>query len=447
MPFLDNLQQNLLKDGQTDYQFQLAEKGVSGTYFVKNKDGYIAVFKDAAEDALSVSSPRIQPKLNRFFSWLLARIFKLFTGKKNSLLGQSYVADITASKVFKKIQEHSYFQNISIPEAIKIENLLIQNKSRKGSLMTWVDNQGSLESHASLLFKQVTRVPKDIKPIAFQEMAVMDYIMGGMDRKPDNVLIGKDHKLHLIDCSWSFSEKQGEQLSKNMFHWGTWPVLKEKQASEEIKLMIKHIYDCRDELARIVLETYHSENPPDETDDISYNRAMCFLHRIEMLYALMYEKNKTFHDLSQMKYESQFIDSRIALSSELTSATPFMLQTDSAKRYRLIFSRSDDQTPSLYNTLLAETRRINKELCILGPKGLWREAYAEKVQSLNQQVSDLERDTEREKKIKEAFQEKNGPLYHAMNQHASLFFNVNFTDRSFKTHGALVMERAVSDLA
>ena len=64
------------------------------------------------------------------------------------------------------------------------------------------------------------------------------------------------------------------------------------------QIKIKAIHERRHEYARMAFNTHCELSPPVKRLEISYQRAMCFLHRIEIFTSNL-SKNGTFNQLPE----------------------------------------------------------------------------------------------------------------------------------------------------
>lgn len=443
---------NKLNTGNSQIEYKLAEEGVSGTYFITENNLPLGVFKDSAQDPLCPDNHKLMPQAMQFgLNFINTEWF--FTAFDHCVTGQSYVSDYLSYILAKEIQ----LDYTVVPKTQIIDNVSINGELKHGSLLKWIPNALSLET-CNNFFRKLTDKPDVIPFEAFEEMAMFDYITGNMDRKAGNLLIREDDaKLYLIDNSWAFSPLQGESLSMNHFAWGNFPLLAERTFSETIKLKIDAIHKRRYEYARIAFNTYCQFSPPGETVEISYQRAMCFLHRIEMIYFLICQKNATFNQLSQVRFEDTFLQ----IHKPYAQTNPFLSShfidfntenltlngiqskpinspidaTPAEKRLALLFNPCLKNQSALTHALIREVARLNEKQASRNWSGLWRNRYKQKADNVNiafeQIIRDSQSDHELEDNIALAIQNKNSNLYKALNTHTS--FTFNFTLDSLNT--------------
>jgi len=300
-----------LKGPYHNYTIKLAQDGVSGTYFILKQNQPIAVYKDADEDPLSPNNPKTIAQINQFFLPLAESVIQTFgypTSCRDSVAGQGYANDIVSCNIANILSKKMGFDKITIPETILAEKIYVNNdRKEKGVLIDWVNQPISLESYTSF-FKDLETLPEGISMEAFEQMVVVDYITGNDDRKPGNILTQKDKDmLFLIDNSWAFSPVQGEAISKNQYAWGNFSVLANQHFSKATRDKISNLFENRYQLAQLVYKKFLHLNAPGQTKELNFQRAMCFLHRIEMIHHLVCEKNATFKELSQMRFDYQFL--------------------------------------------------------------------------------------------------------------------------------------------
>lgn len=455
---------NELKSPNANIIFKMADEGVSGAYFVIKNGSPVAVFKDASQDPLCPDNPRLQPKLMRLGVYL-GRPLGVFSAFENSVTGQSYVSDILSYQLACKIG----LEYTVVPDAIIATNVIINGNAKKGVLLNWVPDSTSLEEHANI-FRKLDKIPEQIPFLAFEEMAMFDYITGNMDRKTGNVLLSKgDNKLHLIDNSWAFSPLQGEALSTNQYIWGTFPTLTNQTFSEKTKSKIIEIYNKRYFYAQIAFETYCVNKPPKETMELSYLRAMCCLHRIEMLNYLVCEKNASFYQLSQTRFEDTFLQihqSRASkmpfLSSHFIDVTTQCLTNDGIRnknnidsqinnftpaesRYSKLYSPLSESQNKLCKALHVELVRLNEKQANRNWDGLWRNRYKSKADAVNHAIDQLIQDPQQlsvEERVEQSINDRNSKLYKALNQHTSFFFQFTLRSLSLDTQAIINLKHA-----
>ena len=456
---------NELKSHHSNITFKMADEGVSGAYFVIKNGIPVAVFKDASQDPLCPDNPRLQAKLMRL-GVNLGRPLGVFSAFENSVTGQSYVSDILSYQLACEIDlEHTV-----VPDAIIATDVMIKGKAKMGVLLNWVPDSTSLEKHADI-FGKLDKIPEQTPFVAFEEMAMFDYITGNMDRKTGNVLLSEgDNKLYLIDNSWAFSPLQGEALSTNQYIWGTFPALKNESFSEKTKSKIIEIYNKRYLYAQIAFNTYCQNKPPSETVELSYLRAICFLHRIEMLNYLVCEKNASFYQLSQTRFEDTFLQihqsrgsERPFLSSHFIDVTTQCLTNDGIRnkndidprinyftpaesRYAKLYSPLSESQNKLCKALHVELVRLNEKQANRNWDGLWRNRYKSKADAVNHAIDQLIQDPQQssvEERVEQSVNDRNSELYKALNQHTSFFFQFTLRSLSLDTQAIINLKHAM----
>ena len=452
-----------LQSPASNITLQLADEGVSGTYFVIENGVPIAVFKDASQDQLCPDNPRLQPKLMRL-SVCLARPWGFFTACENSVKGQSYASDELSYILARQIG----FEHAVVPDAIIAENVVMNGHVKKGILLEWVPDATSLECHANI-FGKLEKIPEKIPFSAFEEMAMFDYLTGNMDRKAGNVLLSKrDNKLYLIDNSWAFSPLQGDAFSFKQYIWGTFPALANKTFSEKIKSKINDTYKKRYSFARLAFETYCANKPPAETVELSYQRALCFLHRIEMIHHLVCQKNATFLQLSQIRFEDSFLQLHKAVKTPLLSShfidvkMEYLTQdgirqknndpqqnnylTPSENRSIKLYGPLSDSSSKLCRALHVEMIRLNEKQAHRNWDGLWRNRYKLKAYAVNSAIDQMMLSLENgriEECVEKLIKNKDSDLYRAFNKHTSFFFKFTLRALSTDTQAILNLKSAL----
>lgn len=442
------------------YTFKLAEEGVSGTYFVLDKGTPIAVFKDSAQDPLSPDNPRpLRANLSKILLGLL-RPFGLFTAYEHSVQGQTYASDDIAYKLAQQFP----LEEASISETMVANNIWVDGVQKKGSFIRFIPNAISLQTDANVFGMLMSR-PEEIAMTAFEEMAMVDYITGNMDRKAGNVLRVKgENKLHLIDNSWAFSPLQGEAISFKQYIWGYFPLLANKHFSAKTKEKIEEIYKDRIRYAMLVYTTYRHNNPPGETIELSYQRAMCCLHRIEMIRELICVQNKTFRQLSSVCYEDTFLkihrekaEGEPLLSSHFIDTKNFYLADDgifpkekgktyelsaAEKRYAELYGKINASSSQTCKKLHTELKRLNEKQAYRNFDGLWRQRYKNKADAVNNALYSLSQsDAPLDEVIETALKDKKSALYSALNTHTSFFFKFTLTGCSTDTRAIVNLTR------
>lgn len=451
-----------LQSPKPNITFKMAEEGVSGAYFIIKDGKPVAVFKDASQDPLCPDNPRLQPKLMRV-GVQLGRPLGVFSAFENSVSGQAYASDILSYRLACEIG----LKYTVVPATTLAEKVVIHGNVHKGVLIDWVPNATSLEE-SSNLFKKLEKIPEKIPFIAFEEMAMFDYITGNMDRKTGNVLLSeRDDKLYLIDNSWAFSPLQGEALSTNQYIWGTFPALTDKTFSDETKSKIRAIYEKRYQYAQIAFDTYCKTKPPAETVELSYQRAMCCLHRIEMLNYLICEKNATFHQLSQTRFEDTFLQIHKSnpslFSSHFIDVKTQCLTTDgirnksdfpprdnyftpAEKRCAQLYGSLSESQNKLCKALYIEMVRLNEKQAYRNWNGLWRNRYKLKADAVNDAFAHLEQDSAQgsiERRVEQSIKNKDSELYRALNKHTSFFFKFTLRSLSLDTQSIINLKHAM----
>jgi len=458
---MENIITELKKEGH-EYTFELAEEGVSGTYFVLDKKGTpIAVFKDSSQDPLSPNNTRF---MRAFVSKILLnflRPFGLFTAYEHSVQGQGYASDDIAYKLAKELN----LEETSIPESVVANDILVDGVNKKGSFIRFIPNAISLQTDANIL-GLLENKPHEVSMSAFEEMAMVDYITGNMDRKAGNILRVKgENKLHLIDNTWAFSPLQGEAISFKQYIWGYFPLLANKHFFENTKKKIKQIYNDRKRLAELVYCTYRENNPPKETIEVSYQRAMCFLHRIEMIHELIVVQDKTFRQLSNVYCEDTFLkihrektEGESLLSSHFIDTKTQYLDHNGVsskekeknyelsaaeKRYKRLYEKIDASSSQICKNLSTELKRLNEKQAYRNFDGFWRQRYKSKADAVNNALYYLEQSSTEgiDKAIHAALHDKSSALYSALNTHTSFFFKFTLTACSRNTRAIINLTR------
>ncbi len=458
---LESLAQEL-RSQKPNITFTMADEGGSGAYFVEKDGKPVAVFKDASQDTICPENQRLHSKLMKMVVHL-GRPLGVFSALEHSISGQAYVSDILSFRLAKEIG----LKYTVVPPTTIAEAVIINGKAKKGVLIDWVPNPTSLEKFSNL-FKKLEQIPEKIPLVAFEEMAMFDYVTGNMDRKAGNVLLSeRDNKLYLIDNSWAFSPLQGEALSSNQYIWGTFPALADKKFSEETKSKIRDIYEKRYQYAQLAFQIYCEAKPPEETVELSYQRAICCLHRIEMMHHLICRKNATFHQLGQTRFEDDFL--RIHQSNPSLFSSHFIdlntqcLTKDGIRNQSDFAPRSNYLTPSekrcaqlygplsesqnkLCKALYIEMVRLNEKQAYRNWSGLWRNRYKLKANAVNDAFEHLQQDSAQgsiEVRVKQSMTNKDSELYRALNTHTSFFFKVTLSSLSFDTQATINLRNAM----
>jgi hypothetical protein len=429
--------------------FDVATSGVTGAYIIKDKQVPIAVFKDSAHDSLHSANAGWVSRLKRFFLNLIKRWW-FHTACQDTSKGQSYVSDLLSFELYQKFKALGLNQ-ITVPDTYVVYNIPIDGTSRKGALLRWVPDAVSLGRFRNF-FKRLVAIPEKLTSTAFEQMAILDYITGNMDRKEGNMLVS-DKGLHLIDNSWAFSPLQGEHFSSNQYKWGRFPALSQRTFSDESKAIIKQIYDGRFEYAKSVYEKFRQLKPPNETIELSYQRAMTMLHRIEMLSYMVCDKDCSFEALSLMRFEDQFLQENNTAKSCILS--PHFIHdltqerlgedgvcknedasvatlTSAELQYAALYTPPTNSTTGIVRALETEIKRLNEKQFQRNFCGLWRERFQSKAKDVNREYARMKQQSAGNitTAVEDDLQKKEG-LYQCLNRHTSFFFK--FTPSALST--------------
>lgn len=456
MPTLKELETDLVTNPKK-YTFELAEEGVSGTYFIKMGKQHVGVFKDASQDPLSPTNPRFMSRV-RHYLLNLVKPLGFYTAVRNTVSGQSYVSDHISSLFAEKLG----LKHAVVPQSFTT-TLKMGDKEHKGTLIEWVNDASPLTKYTNFR-NDLVKLPSEkldnqIPVEAFEEAAIFDFLTGNLDRKAGNFLVNTNDSgkltLYLIDNSWAFSPKQGESFSLNQYDWGKFSVLKSQKFSDENKMLIQKVYDERYQYAKIIFNEYCKQNPTGETVEVSYERAMRCLHRIEMLHFFVCKKNQNFSSLSEVKFEdtylklhrdnddlslsSHFIDTNLEqLTAERIKDIPTTEFTIRESEYDRLYKRPDLNN-SVTSALHQELIRLCQKKANRNWSGIWRKKYDDKAKAVIKAA-----EKQPEQKIINDVKDSTSDLYKALNTHSSFFFK--FSKSSTKTTALLNMEKAVKQL-
>ncbi len=433
----EKLQKVLLAIQKFLVTMEVADTGMNEALVIKENNKPIALFKDAANDPLCETNVSLLNRIKRFFFKLFKR-WGFIIARDDALKGQSYVSDSLTYELFLAFQKHG-LTKVHVPETTILKDAMLEGKIRTGSLLSWVENAVSLETHCNI-FKKLTKIPPNLDTHAFEQMAIIDVITGNLDRKAENMLVSNEG-LFLIDNSWAFSPVQGEELCNHHFIWGTFPALKNLKFSSESKTIITNIYKQRFEYARMVFEKYREADLPNETFELSYQRAMCVLHRIEMLYYLACIKTCNLHELSEMRFEEQFLkidqeDERLQLSAHFLDLSKAYLSdqgiclkgeaeapplTPAELKYATLYDHKKPTHVTVVEALEAEIKRLNTKP-VRRDCGLWRERCQAKATQVNERFAMMKRTSKDLRADIEQDLRKQGPLFKTLNEHTSFVF-------------------------
>jgi len=207
---LSHLLQSVEEGFDADFDPELCDEGVNGTYFLKDKNGKrIAVFKPQDEEGNSHKNPKRRQDDDENLS-------------KGLLEGEAALREVAAYLIDKK---GNHFSKVPKTQLVKISHKSFE-EDKIGSLQEFIENEGSCEEMPIPTFpaKEVHRI------------GVLDLQLLNMDRHSGNILVQKkDGKCELVPIDHGFSMPDESALGNSWFDWLTWSQAKEDFDEETLK--------------------------------------------------------------------------------------------------------------------------------------------------------------------------------------------------------------------
>ena len=230
---------------------EFVESGTNGTYFIKDlSDKKIAVFKPGDEECLSENTPKTFSKVKRVFArWV--PIFKtlIYCVSGNGCHSEAAASIVNQELDLKIVPEtnlthlpDTYFQNPSGKKKEGSLQLFVSEKRKLADEKLKISKLWLFFPHISRwLLKHRSKEPK-VDQFDYEKMAILDFVIGNIDRHYGNFFVLKGKKLICFDNGNAFPEKHsGSWVSKlNQYAWGLLPQA-ETQFSPEARELIKSL--------------------------------------------------------------------------------------------------------------------------------------------------------------------------------------------------------------
>jgi len=219
-----------VREGLKYHAPELCEEGVSGTYFLKDKNGKkIAVFKPQDEEGISENNPKRQQAELQLKSSNDERVSPISLPIKGILPGEAALREVAAC-----LLDREHFYGVPRTQLVKIYHpnddititySLQQPFCKIGSLQEFIDNDGCSEDYGFRLYP-VNEVHK---------IGILDIQMLNVDRHSGNILVKKMKNNSLAVMNKSLDQSvllltpidQGYSLPDNLechwFEWMNWP--------------------------------------------------------------------------------------------------------------------------------------------------------------------------------------------------------------------------------
>lgn len=183
--------------GLAQYEPELSEEGIGGTYFLKNAGGYrVAVFKPSDEEPLSVNNPkRLQANVSDRSSIAL----------KGVPIGEGCLREVAAS-----LLDHGLFAGV--PDT-RLATVRDSHQIRCGSLQKYIHDVDCSSWDIG---------PKKFSTDQIHRIGILDLRLYNCDRHGGNILVTLSGDLVPIDHAYCIpSDQHLDDLS--WFEWLNWP--------------------------------------------------------------------------------------------------------------------------------------------------------------------------------------------------------------------------------
>jgi len=186
-------------------QLSLSIEGVGGTYFVKKRENFIAVFKPGDEEAGAPSNPKRN----------------LTSPRKGIKPGEGYFREIAAYLI-----DHGHYAGVPFTQIYEMD---MGGEKKIGSLQRYIPNIGNITDYGQSLFSV-----SDVHRIA-----QLDIRLFNVDRNDENLLVANENGVyHLIPIDHAYSLP--DTLDDGpMFTWMNWKQSKAPMSDEMLEYIDK----------------------------------------------------------------------------------------------------------------------------------------------------------------------------------------------------------------
>jgi hypothetical protein len=186
------------------------------------------------------------------------------------------------------------------------DTYIVEFEKKKGALQEFV--KGYQEAREYLF----SNTPNEESIVRFQQMCVLDYLIGNLDRHNQNWLVkgedGQIESIQLIDNGNAFAiqhipDELGENPIRNQYAWRNYPISKEN-LRESVKQLIADLnFDDLDEILNHMKKDYSELQT--KIDGFFEKSKKCMIDRIKVLKIFVQEGGKNFNDLAKLTNESE----------------------------------------------------------------------------------------------------------------------------------------------
>ncbi len=225
---------------------QGTDEGTSGSYFLKDIRGKkLGIFKPADEEVLATHTPKLSSKIKKIF-------YKIFPSPTSTkcMEGAGYKAEEASSRISEYLGLYTVpltrITRLSHPDFYYLP--AVRDKGtlplKEGSLQTFVQNSetaevalgiSDLSRYASRFYQWLLSSPERkgklyerICDEEFQRFAIIDFLVGNLDRHLANWMLPKDStaettEISAIDNGYAMPHKHPEKKRTNQYLWRILP--------------------------------------------------------------------------------------------------------------------------------------------------------------------------------------------------------------------------------